>query len=662
MRFRKIILFIFILLANCSFCQAEENFEIVKIKETQFWVDEKPFYFIGANQFQAIMQEMGDWHTGNIKPSATKQLFREASENGIKVIRIIMYNLDDAYLENPTQPPQVSLKEGGNLPINEYIYCYTAGNASKNKFKTDLAQTLLSPSVTVKTVAGKQKIKLVLPLVKYAYRYLIYRRIASAPNTERLLTQVSVAAGEDAEFIDDGNLELKKETPPLFNTTKDNPKTQWPTRFSKPFQTGVGNWNENKFQALDRVIELAKKNGIRLILVLADQHENNTGGVPDYCRAAGDVKRHEFFANSWIKKHFKEWIYKIVTRINSVSGIAYKNEPAIFAWELINEPYATGSGGVLRAWTKEMASYIKSLDSNHLVCLGDDGSVWFDDNPYSSHYSAYNVNNNHDFVTMGNSYQIDFLTWHAYPQSKDFLFNWGSYDEKHPGRAKGPLTFEQLKKEFQRRADYAVVLNKPIVMGEWGLKWKEKDIASWVSNTLEFMINTYPSQVLGENLIKDDVLDLEFEAKKAEVIYEKVVDVQPNSDYWASVVFKNNSEKEAYLLIRGRQNNKQKWQQLTRIAMPKRDYWDVANFISNGFLKLNSKDNTQFKVTIEAQTKGIIYIKNIELRKFVEANSQEEKPVFGGICFWNWGTDFDSSNKNIMNVFKSFLDKHKDLF
>ena len=31
-------------------------------------------------------------------------------------------------------------------------------------------------------------------------------------------------------------------------------------------------------------------------------------------------------------------LQKVVTRVNSMNGIAYKNDPTIFAWELINEP------------------------------------------------------------------------------------------------------------------------------------------------------------------------------------------------------------------------------------------------------------------------------------------------------------------------------------
>jgi hypothetical protein len=40
-----------------------------------------------------------------------------------------------------------------------------------------------------------------------------------------------------------------------------------------------------------------------------------------------------------------------VTRVNSVTGVAYRDDPTIFAWELINEPRVPqdSSGNVLQA-------------------------------------------------------------------------------------------------------------------------------------------------------------------------------------------------------------------------------------------------------------------------------------------------------------------------
>ncbi|CCO27111.1 putative mannan endo-1,4-beta-mannosidase F [Rhizoctonia solani AG-1 IB] len=75
-----------------------------------------------------------------------------------------------------------------------------------------------------------------------------------------------------------------------------------------------------------------------------------------------------------VKAAFKSYVNTWVTR--------YKNEPTILGWELANEPRCKGSTGTwtgtcttatITNWASEISAYIKSLDSNHLVGLGDEG-------------------------------------------------------------------------------------------------------------------------------------------------------------------------------------------------------------------------------------------------------------------------------------------------
>jgi mannan endo-1,4-beta-mannosidase len=52
----------------------------------------------------------------------------------------------------------------------------------------------------------------------------------------------------------------------------------------------------------------------------------------------------------------------------------YKTSEAIFAWELGNEPRCQGCAtSVITNWAKGVSAYIKSLDSRHMVTLGDEG-------------------------------------------------------------------------------------------------------------------------------------------------------------------------------------------------------------------------------------------------------------------------------------------------
>jgi mannan endo-1,4-beta-mannosidase len=65
----------------------------------------------------------------------------------------------------------------------------------------------------------------------------------------------------------------------------------------------------------------------------------------------------------------------VLTRVNKLTGVAYKDDPTTFAWELMNEPRCQTdlSGKTLQAWIAEMAGYAKSVDPNHMVEIGLEG-------------------------------------------------------------------------------------------------------------------------------------------------------------------------------------------------------------------------------------------------------------------------------------------------
>ena len=52
---------------------------------------------------------------------------------------------------------------------------------------------------------------------------------------------------------------------------------------------------------------------------------------------------------------------------------AYKNDPTIMSWNLINEPRCDkpNCSGLVQAWIEKQAAYVKSVDPNHLVTVGE---------------------------------------------------------------------------------------------------------------------------------------------------------------------------------------------------------------------------------------------------------------------------------------------------
>lgn len=50
------------------------------------------------------------------------------------------------------------------------------------------------------------------------------------------------------------------------------------------------------------------------------------------------------FTSSLVRGWYKDWVAALAARVNSLTGVAYRDEPAILAWELANEPRCYGSG------------------------------------------------------------------------------------------------------------------------------------------------------------------------------------------------------------------------------------------------------------------------------------------------------------------------------
>jgi len=134
---------------------------------------------------------------------------------------------------------------------------------------------------------------------------------------------------------------------------------------------GPGQFNEEAFIALDRILALANQIGIRLIIPLVDNWKW-MGGVPQYAQFR-NKQMQEFWTDSLLIADFKKTITFVLMRKNTLTGITYREDKAILAWETGNELYSPP------AWTAEIAAYIKSLDTNHLVLDGTGASVLRDE-------------------------------------------------------------------------------------------------------------------------------------------------------------------------------------------------------------------------------------------------------------------------------------------
>ncbi|XP_058785351.1 mannan endo-1,4-beta-mannosidase 7-like [Vicia villosa] len=229
----------------------------------------------------------------------------------------------------------------------------------------------------------------------------------------------------------------------------------------KPLQYSPGSYNEEMFQGLDFVMSEARKYGMKVILSLVNNYES-FGGKKQYvewARSEGQSINSEddFFTNSVVKGYYKNHIKTVLTRHNNLSGVAYKDDPTIMAWELMNEIRCSSdhSGNSVQGWISEMASYLKSIDGNHLLEAGLEGFYG-----QSKTNSNPNFQVGTDFIANNQISNIDFATLHSYP---DQWLSSSSYEDR--------LSFlsEWLNEHIQ---DAQNILHKPLLFAEFGISTK----------------------------------------------------------------------------------------------------------------------------------------------------------------------------------------------
>lgn len=220
---------------------------------------------------------------------------------------------------------------------------------------------------------------------------------------------------------------------------------------------------ESGLARLDFVLHSARERGQKLILVLTNSWRDY-GGMDQYLVWFGLHAHHQFYTDERVKGAFKEWAQHLVTRVNSVDGVAYRDDPAIFGWELANEPrtltlttFDSPDGwdsSTLTRWADEMSSFLQELDPNHLVSVGDEGFL-----PTGGEEWTYSAPFGVDSAALTALPGVDFGTYHLYPD------HWGVKDAFGLGWISSHI-------ELARRLD------KPTLLEEYGTRVRRESESS----------------------------------------------------------------------------------------------------------------------------------------------------------------------------------------
>ncbi|KAL2457957.1 Mannan endo-beta-1 [Forsythia ovata] len=236
-------------------------------------------------------------------------------------------------------------------------------------------------------------------------------------------------------------------------------------------QISPGQFDERVFRSLDHIIAEARKHGIRLILSLVNNLQAY-GGKTQYVQWAWEegvglsASNDSFFYDPSILHYFKNYVKTVLTRKNTFTGIEYRDDPTIFAWELINEPrcITDASGDTLQDWIEEMSTFVKAIDRKHLLTVGLEG-FYGPKNPkrltVNPEFWAADLGS--DFIRNSKISTVDFASVHIYPD------HWS-----HNQDIEYKLKFVS-KWMLSHIEDGDEELKKPVMFTEFGLSTENKD-------------------------------------------------------------------------------------------------------------------------------------------------------------------------------------------
>ncbi len=230
-------------------------------------------------------------------------------------------------------------------------------------------------------------------------------------------------------------------------------------------QPSLGQFNEQAFTALDWVVAEAGKRNIKLVLTLVNGLPDY-GGMPQYMAWLGGGGKDQFYTNDKAIKAYKAYIDRVLGRVNTITRVAYKDDPAIMAWEIANEARnpSDRSGDVVAKWYTDIAGHIKTRDKKHLVTTGEEGFD-VDRNGYSNDYDNQYPHSGDDGTSFKKNTaiaDIDFASAHLYP------VDWKINDST------ASTAWIRDHIEIARK------LGKPLMLGEYGNRNDKGVYESWL--------------------------------------------------------------------------------------------------------------------------------------------------------------------------------------
>ena len=236
------------------------------------------------------------------------------------------------------------------------------------------------------------------------------------------------------------------------------------TRVEPSLQVAPGVYNDTILAGLDYFMNELRERDMTAVLYLNNSWEWS-GGYSVYLQWSGHGDAVVPAVDGWpaymeyvkqfpqsdsAKALFANHVNYIVSRTNRYNQIKYVDDPTIMSWQIGNEPRAFSDENKepFARWMADVAAQIKSLDPNHMVSSGSEGS-WgceMDMNLFEKIHADPNIN---------------YLNIHIWP------YNW-SWVKADSLKELLPRAKENTKKYIDDHMVSARKYSKPIVLEEFG--------------------------------------------------------------------------------------------------------------------------------------------------------------------------------------------------
>ncbi|GGA81194.1 endo-1,4-beta-mannosidase [Neiella marina] len=245
-----------------------------------------------------------------------------------------------------------------------------------------------------------------------------------------------------------------------------------------------GKYDQSLLEGLDFLLaEMAKRDMVAVLYLT-----NNwiwSGGFAQYMEWNGQGKIPNPFLppHDWDKfqdytarfhscqpcmEAFANHVDFIISRTNSVTGVAYVDDPTIMAWQVGNEPRARNAEHepAFAAWLNRTVDQINQLAPKQLISTGSEGEAGtYGPNPNDpDRYGDVAI-----WQRLHSNPSIDYLTMHVWPK------NWSWYDAENE-QASTQLAIDKAKSYMARHLAVAREQQRPIVLSEFGFPRRQEQL------------------------------------------------------------------------------------------------------------------------------------------------------------------------------------------